>query len=102
MEQSKIVWRYGVRCQGIKKRCRKIEWHSEKSKQGLKEIEGSPSPDEAISLARSWIFNNMKTCSKAYATAQLWTLQPNGIQTWQPITAEHNLKFPIEQISYAK
>jgi hypothetical protein len=90
----KTVWRYGVKCLGVKKRCRKIDSHfTDKKELGEDEVVNS---DVAISRARKWIFENMKTCQKANATATLWTLSDDGIgEVWEPFTKEHNLSWPV-------
>ena len=97
---QKTVWRYGVHCYGIKKKCRKPDFHSVGTRNPLKETDKEPSQEEAVSLARSWIFRNMKTCSKATATITRWTLE-GDIEKWEPFNDADNIKINIDQISYA-
>lgn len=101
METTKTgVWRYGVQCYGVKNRCRKVDFHSERKSLGNPTTaSGLPSSQEAIDKAKSWLAANMKSHSKAFATATYWIVEPrtNGFSSelWEPMNEAHNLKFQI-------
>ncbi len=86
------LWKYGAYCIGVRKRCRKIERHISDP---LGTTTGEPSRDEAKRLADEWIFRNMKSTTKAYATATYWTSGTNGMEGWEPFTDAHNLRWEI-------
>lgn len=91
------IWKYGVNCYGVKNKCRKTEFHSSsKNELGSASAEnGLPSSQEAIERAKAWLAKNMKEHKKAIATATYWQIE-NGVETWEIMSKEHNLKFPIE------
>lgn len=85
------IWRYGVRCVGIKKRCRKEERHIGGDRLcSIGETTGEPDEAEAKRLALEWIANNMKSVRKAYATAARWEEASHGLIETQPFTPEWN------------
>jgi hypothetical protein len=93
MQQQKEVWRYGVSCTGIKKRCRKVDFHTS-GKNELGESE-SASHEEAILKANEWLKNNMKEVKKSWATITKWKTD-GQVETWEMFNPEHNIKIPLE------
>ena len=92
--EVKVIWRYGVRVLGVKKRCRKTEWHFT-DKNDLGAPADSPSPEEAKRRALVWISENMSKVERAHATATKWTVEGIG-ETWLPFTEEDNLRYPLD------
>lgn len=90
---EKIIWRYGVQGYGIKKRCRKVDFFS--SEKNLHNDTTTPDYGVAVTLAKDWLRDNMKQVQKASATVTQWTIQPNGVEQWQPFTESHNVKIPL-------
>ena len=94
--ENNQAWKYGVKVFGIKKRCRKAEWHyTDKNELGPETK--TVSETEAVARARAWIHQNMKTTSKAYATANLWTTD-GEFANWEPFNEEHNLRWELETL----
>jgi len=105
---TKNVWRFGAAFYGIKKRCRKTDWHMT-DKNELGEVPEETSPEELERLAKikakAWITENCKSLEplrdgrpSLVAKATLWKLEPCSLgtsETWEPFTKEHNLKFPL-------
>lgn len=89
------VWRYGVRVRGIKKRGRKIDWHSDLDRKGLGESQ-EYDPGLSDRLAREWISKNMKSWDKAHASAFLWTINHDtGTESWLPFSEAHNKRIEL-------
>lgn len=92
---KKEIWRYGVKCKGIKNKCRKSDLHFTNSKElgpGVNE----PNQIEAENLAKIWLKSNMKTIEIATATATKWLIDENSqCETWEMFNTEHNLEFKI-------
>ena len=92
MENEKTVWKYSVNAVGVRKGCRKVDFHSPDA---ILQTDDKPSEAVAVSLALAWLRDNMKTIKKAHATATLWTIE-DGMETWEMMNDEHNLKWPIQ------
>ena len=88
------VWKYGIRCKGIRKKCRKVDWHTENGSNGLAK---SRKFDQNLALeyAKNWIERQMKKTEQAFATATFWVIDDNGMERWEPFTDSHNIKIPI-------
>ena len=93
-KNKRQVWRYGVHAVGVKKRCRKVDFHTESERRGLAEL-NEVDEEKAKALAKAWIAQNMKSFTKAFATITLWTIDDEGFQTWEPMNKDHNLKFQL-------
>lgn len=93
---QKTVWRYGVRCHGVKVRCRKADRHSEPGIKGLEETTDYPCPERAQLLALKWINDNIKSWTIAEATATKWTILDDGSERWEPFNQADNLSWPIQ------
>jgi flavodoxin len=96
METEKLIWRYGVKVVGVKKRCRKQEFHTTDKKELGEGVE-TPNEQDAKNKAKEWISKNMKSTvpGKVFATATAWT-QDGDFENWQPFNENHNLKYPLE------
>ena len=90
------VWKYGVTCIGVKKRCRKEDRHTQLK---LKEF-AAPDEELAKEVARKWVEDNMKTVRKVEATMTMFEIEKDsmGVQVehWQPFTKEHNIRIALE------
>jgi len=93
MSEIKTFWRYGVQCVGIKKRCRKPDFHS--SGRELEVKTDQPNSDLAVKLANEWLAANMKSYRKPVATITFWKVD-GPCESWEPFTEAHNIKIPLE------
>ncbi len=93
--QKEFFWRYGVRVYGIKKRCRKEEFHfSDKDELGK---DSAVNWEKAQKLARLWLIKNMKSfrSDKAIVTATKWRVE-NDMETWAMFSDTDNLSQKLE------
>lgn len=89
-----IVWRYGVRVKGTKRRCRKVDWHCESERKGLAET-ASPDFALALQLAHVWLRTFMKSFVTAEAIITKWTVLDGGMESWSPFSEADNIKIKI-------
>jgi hypothetical protein len=90
-------WRFGVRCRGVKKKCRTIAWHHADDKE-MPESNERPTDAQLIESARSWLSTNIKSWDKAEAQATYWTFTTYGGEQWEPFNDSHNIKLPISAL----
>lgn len=86
-----MSWKVSARANGIKKGCRKVNFHSSGP---LAVYADKPSEADCVALATAWVYMNMKETKSAKAIATYWT-QNGEMETWEPFNKDHNIKYKI-------